>query len=210
MIKRVAYIAGAGLLSVALGFAQEGSRFTFDIGAGFTNPVGNTGRHLNEGWNLQGGFGYNFNSYIGAKVDLAYNRWGINSVTLNNVGAPDGEVNMFSATLDPIVHLNPKGHVDFYVTGGGGIFHRYQQFSQPGVGIVTAFDPFFGFFPAAVPTSQILASYSVNKPGIDIGAGFAVGTRFHGKIFAEAKYNRMFLSNGFHTDYIPVTFGFRW
>ena len=71
------------------------------------------------------------------------------------------------------------------------------------------FDPFFGFYPVTVPTRQILASYSVNKPGIDIGAGFAVGTKFHGKIFAEAKYERMFLNNS-HTDYIPVTFGFRW
>lgn len=210
MFRKLALLAGTGLLCVALGSAQEGSRFTFDLGAGFTNPVGNTGRHLNEGWNLQGGFGYNFNSYIGAKIDLAYNNWGINSTTLNLAGAPDGSVNMFSATLDPIVHLNPKGHFDFYVTGGGGVYHRYQQFTQPGVGIVTAFDPWFGFYPAAIPTSQVLASYSVNKPGFDVGAGFAVGTRFHGKIFAEAKYNRMFLSNGYHTDYIPVTFGFRW
>jgi hypothetical protein len=189
--------------------AQEGNRFIVDLGFGFTNPVGNTGRHLDEGWNLQGGFGYNFSPWVGAKIDLGYNSFGINSTTLNNIGVPNGSVSVFSATLDPIVHLNPRGHFDVYLTGGGGLFHRYQEFSQPAAATVTGFDPFFGFYPVTVPVNQILGSYSVNKPGIDVGAGFAVGTKFHGKIFAEAKYDRIFLGN-YHTDYLPVTVGYRW
>jgi len=209
MLKSLAFVSGIGLLCLTSSFAQETSKFTFDIGAGFTNPVGNTARHLDLGWNLGAGVGYNFNSYVGAKVNLGYNDMGINSGTLANIGAPEGRVSILSATIDPIVHLNPKGHVDFYVTGGGGFFHRYQEFTQPSVGVVTGFDPFFGFYPVPVATHQILGSYSVNKPGIDVGAGFAMGTRFHGKFFAEAKYNRMFLADR-HTDWVPVTFGFRW
>jgi hypothetical protein len=209
MVRNLALIAGLAAVSVSSVLAQESSRFTFDIGGGFTNPVGNTGRNLNEGWNVQGGVGLNFNSYIGAKIDLGFNDFGINSTVLNNIGVPNGDIHMFSATLDPIVHLNPKGHVDFYVTGGGGLFHRTREFTQPTVGLVTAYNPFLGFFPVAVPANQILSSYSVNKPGIDIGAGVAIGTKFHGKLFAEAKYDRMFIGN-YHTDYVPVSFGFRW
>ncbi|HVW83566.1 MAG TPA: outer membrane beta-barrel protein [Bryobacteraceae bacterium] len=208
-MKSLARSAGIGLLFIAGSFAQEGQRFTFDVGGGFTNPVGNTGRHVDEGWNIQGGFGYNFTSWLGAKIDLGYNSFGINSATLNNFGVPGGSVQVFSATLDPVVHLNPKGHVDVYVTGGGGLFHRYQNFTQPTTSVFTTFDPFFGFYPVAVPTNQVLASYSSNKPGIDVGAGIAIGTRFHGKIFAEAKYDRIYNGN-YHTDYVPVTFGFRW
>jgi hypothetical protein len=190
---------------------QETSRFSFDIGGGFTQPVGNTGRHLDEGWNVGGGFGYNFSQYFGAMVDLNYNSFGINSVTLGNLGFPDGNLHIFSATLDPIVHLTPRSHFDLYVTGGGGIYHRNQEFTQPSTATVTAFDPFFGgFFPVSVPTTEILAAYSVNKPGVDVGAGIAIGTKWHGKIFAEARYNRIFMGNNLHTDYIPVTFGFRW
>ena len=117
---------------------------------------------------------------------------------------------MFSATLDPIVHLNPNGHIDVYLTGGGGLFHRYQEFSQPTTETVLGFDPFFGFFPTVVGANQILASSSTNKPGIDAGIGFSVGTRWHGKFFCEAQYERMFMNNDLHTDYLPVTFGFRW
>jgi|SRR5579871_249193 len=190
--------------------AQETSHFTIDFGGGFTQPVGNTGRHLDEGWNIQGGAGYNFTSYVGAKVQLDYNSFGINTTTLNNLGFPGGDIHVFSATFDPIVHLNPHGHFDVYLIGGGGLYHRTQEFTQPSVSTFTAFDPFFGgFYPVAVPTTEILSSYTVNKPGLNAGAGVAFGTKWHGKIFAEARYNRIFMGN-FHTDYVPVSFGFRW
>src|SRR5215469_1137683 len=144
--------------------AQEVPRFSFEAAGGFTQPVGNTGRHLDEGWNIQGGAGYNFSSYVGAMIQVDYNSFGINSSTLQNLGFPGGDVHIFSATLDPIVHLTPHGHFDVYLIGGGGLYHRYQQFTQPSTATVTVFDPFFGgFFPATVPTTEILSHYSINK-----------------------------------------------
>jgi len=208
-MKTLALVTGLGILAIGAVSAQETSRFAFSVGAGFAAPVGNTGRQLDDGWNAGGGFGMNFSPYAGALIDLDYNSFGINSGTLANIGVPGGGLHVFSATLDPIVHLNPKGHVDVYVTGGGGIYHRYQDFTAPSVGGATGFDPFFGFYPVAVPTTLILSSYTVNKPGIDVGAGIAFGSKWHGKFFAEAKYNRIFMGQ-YHTDYVPVTFGFRW
>ncbi|HLK63935.1 MAG TPA: outer membrane beta-barrel protein [Bryobacteraceae bacterium] len=208
-MKNFVLATSIGILALTVASAQEAPRFTFGVGGGFTTPVGNTGREVDNGWNIGGGFGVNFVPYLGANINLNYNSFGINSATLSNIGVPGGGMHVFSATFDPIVHLNPKGHVDFYVTGGGGLYHRIIDFTQPNVAVVPGFDPFFGFYPVAIPTTQILASYSVNKPGIDVGAGVAFGTKFHGKIFAEAKYNRIFMGQ-FHTDYIPVTFGFRW
>ena len=52
--------------------------------------------------------------------------------------------------------------------------------------------------------------YSVNKPGFNAGMGVALGTKWHGKVFAEARYVHIFLNNGERADYVPVTFGFRW
>jgi len=208
-MKTLALATGLGILAIVAASAQETSRFAFSVGAGFTTPVGNTGRQLDDGWNVGGGFGMNFSPYVGALIDLDYNSFGINSGTLANIGVPGGGLHVFSATLDPIVHLNPKGHVDVYVTGGGGLYHRTQDFTAPSVGVATGFDPFFGFYPVAVPTTLVLSSYSVNKPGIDVGAGIAFGSKWHGKFFAEAKYNRIFMGQ-YHTDYVPVTFGFRW
>jgi hypothetical protein len=184
-------IAYFGFLFAATMGAQEVSRFTFDVGGGFTQPVGNTGRHLDEGWNVRGGAGFNFSQYVGVMIQ-------------------DGNVSVFSATLDPIVHLTPRSHFDVYLIGGGGLYRRTQEFTQPGLAAVTAFDPFFGFYTAAVPTTQVLSSYTVNKPGVNGGAGIAFGSKWHGKFFAEGRYHRIFMSNGLHTDYVPVSFGFRW
>lgn len=209
-MKRLTLISSLSLLAVGFASAQEISRFSFVIDGGFTQPVGNTGRHLDDGWNVGTGAGVNFNKYVGAMVDVNYNSFGINSATLANIGVPGGDVHVFAATLDPIVHLTPRSHFDLYVTGGGGIYHRYQQFTAPTVASTFGFDPFFGFFPAVVPATQILSSYSVNKPGVDFGAGIALGSKWHGKFFAEARYNRIFMGNNLHTDYIPVSFGFRW
>ena len=208
-MKRFKIVCFSLLIAGALG-AQEVPRFSFDIGGGFTEPVGNTGRHLDAGWNLGGGAGFNFSQYVGAMVQVDYNRFGINGATLRSGGFPDGDVNVFSATLDPIIHLTPRGKFDIYLIGGGGLYRRTQEFTQPGLAAVTAFDPFFGFYTAAVPTTQVLASYTVNKPGVNGGMGIALGSKWRGKFFAEARYHRIFMNNYLHTDYVPVTLGFRW
>ncbi len=55
--------------------------------------------------------------------------------------------------------------------GGGGSFHEFWEFTRPPVATVAGFNPFFGFYTAAIPTNEVLASYSVNKPCVDIKAG---------------------------------------
>src|SRR5712692_1053367 len=198
--------SGVALLSMCTLNAQEVSPFAFNVGAGFTQPVGNTGRHLDTGFNFDVGAGYNFHPHVGLLAQFNFNQLGINSGILNNVGVPGGDVRLWSATLDPIVHLNPRGPMDVYLIGGGGLYQRTQEFTTPSVATFVGFNPFFGFYQAAVPAQQVLASYTVNKPGVNGGMGFAFGNRWHGKFYAEARYHRMLLGNDRHTDIVPVTF----
>jgi hypothetical protein len=207
-MKTITLAACFGLAALGVSSAQETSHFAFTIGGGWTTPVGNTGHYIDDGWNVGGGAGVNFNSWVGALIDLNYNQMGINSTTLQSIGVPGGGLHIFSATLDPIVHLTPKSHFDLYVTGGGGLYHRMQDYTAPTTVTVAGYNPFFGFYQVGVPANQLLASYSVNKPGIDAGVGIAFGSVWHGKFFAEARYNRII--QNYHTDYVPVTFGFRW
>lgn len=199
-----------GILALGAANAQEFSKFTADIGGGYTAPVGATGRYLDMGWNVRGGVGYNFSNFAGIKLDLGFDDMGINSGTLASVGAPGGGVHLFSATVDPVVHLLPStGRLDFYLMGGGGLFHEYQNFTAPAVFTTTFFSPFFGAFPASFAGNQVLSSYTVTKPGFDIGGGIGVGKIGHGKLFMEARWEHMFMNNGAHLDAIPVTVGFR-
>lgn len=189
--------------------AQETPRFGFSAGAGFTTPVGRTSNIVDTGWNVRAGGGVNFNHYVGLMLDLGYDSMGISSPILNNLSFGGGSLSVFSATLNPIVHLSPTGsRVDVYVTGGGGLYRQNREFTQPGVSQGLGFDPFFGFYPYAAPVDIVVSSYSVVKPGVDAGMGISFGSKWGGKFFAEARYNRIFLGNR-HTDYIPVTFGFR-
>lgn len=195
--------AAAGTLS-----AQETPRFTFGGGAGFTTPVGNTSSNLDTGWNIRAGGGVNFSPYLGAMLNFGYDSMGIGSSVLNNLGYGGGNVDVFSLTLDPVVHLMPKGPVDIYVTGGGGYFHQYQNFTQPATFTGSGFSPFFGYYPFVGTANVVVSSYTINKPGIDAGAGVSFGHPWGGKFFAEARYIRI-ITGTYHTDYIPVTFGFR-
>ena len=188
-------VSGTLLLACTLS-AQEVSRVSFNFGAGFTNPVGATGRDLDVGWNIQGGGGYNFNSTFGLMLDTSFDQMPVNSGTLNSLGLTSGNINLWSLTLDPIVHVNNRGPVDVYFTGGGGLFHQYQDLN----GVFTT--PHGFEFPE-------YSTYTVNKPGIDAGMGVAFGDRWHGKFYAEARYERVFLGQ-YHTDAVPVSFGFRW
>jgi hypothetical protein len=188
--------------------AQETPAFAVDIGAGFTTGVGHTGDFTDTGWNVRGGAGYNFSPYFGVLIDAGYNSLGVNSTELTSLGYGGGNVNIFSATLDPVVHLMPHSHVGVYVTGGAGWFREEQQFTQPGIINGTGFSPFFGYFPVAYGANIVVSDYSTNRPGMDAGIGVELGSKWGGKFFAEARYERIFMGN-FHTDYLPVTFGFR-
>src|SRR5262249_30684253 len=159
-MKSIALASGIALCLLGLASAQENHGPAFSFGAGFTTPLGTSGRTLDEGWNVRGGFGYNFTSHVGALIDLGFDNMGVNSAVLSNLGYGGGRLSVFSATFDPIVHLNPHGHVDVYLTGGGGLYHQYQNFTQPAIITGTGFG-FFGPFPYAFQGNVVVASYSV-------------------------------------------------
>ncbi|MEI9971572.1 MAG: outer membrane beta-barrel protein [Ignavibacteriota bacterium] len=189
--------------------AQEFPRFTFSAGAGFTTPVGDTGSSLDTGYNVRAGVGYNFLPWVGANLNFGFDNMGVNSTNLSNLGVGGGTVRTFSVTFDPIIHLTPKKRVDLYVTGGGGYFWEQTQFTNPGVAEGIFGNPWFGYYPGIYSTNFVVSDYSVNKPGLDGGVGVAFGSKWGGRFFAEARYVRIFSGAGVHTDYLPVTFGFR-
>lgn len=210
-MKRASIVLSLALSLGGAAFAQEFPRFAFNLGAGFTSPTATAGDRLDQGWNAEAGAGVNLHPNLGLKVDFRYNSFGINSGTLNALGFPGGDGRLWSLTLDPVVHLNPRGPVDLYLTGGGGLYHWNQQFTRPATATFTGFDPYLGiFYPTAVPVTQVISSYSVYKPGWDGGAGLAFGTRWNAQVYAEARFSRMVFGNDRYVDTVPVSFGIRW
>lgn len=210
-MRRVLTLVSFTALAASAAFAQEFPRFGFHVGGGFTEPTDVAGDRLNRGWNVGVGAGVNLHPNVGLMLDYTYNQFGVNSTSLTALGFPDGNVNMWSLTLNPTIHTNPRGPVDVYFTGGGGLYRWQQTFTRPSAATFTAFDPYFGYFyTAAVPVDVVLSEYSVMKPGWNGGMGVAFGTRWKAQVFAEARFHRMLLGNNRYLDTIPVTFGFRW
>jgi len=191
--------------------SQELPKVAFNIGGGFTTPTESAGDHLDRGWNISTAIGYNFHPQFALTADFTLNSFGVNRPTLNALGFPDGNVKMWSATLNPVIHLVPRSPVDVYVTGGYGFYQWRQQFTTPTTQTFTGFDPYFGIiYPVAVPVNVVVSQNVLNKGGFNGGMGIAFGTKWKAKAYAEARFHRMFLGGDRTADVIPVTFGLRW
>jgi hypothetical protein len=200
-----------GMSSVSLA-AQEydNTRWTANVGGGFTVPEYNTGTRHDNGWNFNAGAGANFlSSHVGLMGEFMYNSLGVNSATLQTLQFPNGSTSIWAVSAEPVVRFNPHGQVDFYLVGGPGVYHRNVEFTQPTIAAFSAFDPFFGIFQVAVPANQVLLSYSTTKLGVNGGGGVSVHLgHSRAKIYAEARYHQMYTRTP--TAFVPVTFGIRW
>jgi len=192
--------------------AQGWEKLNISAGAGFSNPVQSAGDSLNTGWNLDFRGGLNAGSHLDADLDFNYNHFGLNSAALARFGEPGGSVSVWSLTIQPAFHLLPRqSAANAYVMGGFGVYDRNLTLTRPTVLTSIVCDPFFGCYPVAYGANQIVASFSTVKPGFNTGAGLEF--RIHessAKLFAEARYQRMFTTHGNDLSYVPVTFGIRW
>jgi hypothetical protein len=207
-MQRIALIFCAGLIAMCAS-AQEYSKYSLEVGGGYTIPAGGTSNYIRPGWNAKGGFSFNFSPYVGAAINVGYDSVPVSTPAILAIGAPGGHVDVMHATLDPVLHLMPRSRVDFYLTGGGGEFRVLRQFSAARSGPTRAFIPSLGFGPPVNGAVPIPLEYSVNKPGFDVGGGLTIGAIGHGKVFTEARWEHVFVNQG-HLDLLPVTFGFRW
>ena len=200
-MKRVLFTAILAALPAAAQwrhFGYEPARPTGFVGIGVSAPMNPLARTVRPGWNLTGGVGVT-GRYVGVLVDVMFTDLGLNHRTLHLAGASRGNQKYWAVTVDPIFHVNQRGPVDFYLTGGGGIYSRLTRYYLPYGDVGPFSDP-----------AQLLASYTVCKPGVDGGVGFAfnVGYATHMKIFAEARYHHMF-TRGSGSSFIPITVGVR-
>lgn len=201
----------SGALLASTCSAQITNSLTFGVGGGFTNPVRWSEDRLNTGFNLTAHAGVNATPYFPLKIEFGYNQLGVSSAVLQAAGVPSGSARIYSLTLNPEFHLNPKGRFDVYGTAGGGYYRRTVEFTQPTVAVFTGFDPFYGVFvPVGIPAQEVIGSFSQNKAGWNVGAGVSIALKEDSstRFFAESKYHYIF-TNG-RTTLLPVTFGVRW
>jgi len=206
---------GLALLLAALFSSTAASaqlRWELGAGAGFSSPTARAGDDLNTGWDLGVRGGYKPFRELALDLDFNYNRWNLNNTALARYGEPGGHTTIWSISFTPALRGPFRWHVAPYLFGGPGLYYRNLTLTVPSIVNTVVCDFFFGFcYPVAVGVNQIVASSTTYKAGFSGGAGleYRVGQR-PWKIFGEARYSRMFTTNGGDLTFIPVTFGVRW
>jgi hypothetical protein len=190
-------------------------RLAIEAGAGFNAPLANTGKVQTYGWNVTLGGGWNFNKHFGLLAEYNFNRAGIPNSVLAAQGAPQGNVHIWSFTLDPIYYYKTGGNWGGYVTGGGGFYRKLTSFTAT---VANGFYcDFYGFCYPNFSTIT-LSHFSSNQGGVNIGTGFTHNIGDSGtKVYAEARYvfvdsprsSPSAIGSG-TVSMIPVTFGMRW
>jgi hypothetical protein len=189
-------------------------QIAFNVGGGINEPFLTTKTNLSLGWNAQVGIGYNFTRHLALMAEIEYDQFHITDKALNTLGTPQGypggHLKNESITIDPVWHFHPKGVWDVYAIGGGGAFSRTQSLTRPTIATATGTNPFFGFNTPGYPSSQTALDYTVHKPGVDVGFGMSIKVAWNFKLYAEAKYNRVFAGSLKNMDYMPISIGVRW
>lgn len=196
-------------------YQSRWSHLAFEAGGGFTAPIGNDARDGYDGWgyNISLGAGWNFSKYFGALIEYQFNRNKIPGATLAQIGAPGGNINTWSLTLDPIIYLPLSHSFGAYITGGGGFYRKVTNFTAPQAVQECYYFCYYGY------VNQTIGHFSSNQGGMNIGLGTywsAFGPDSHAKLYAEARYVWVdsppptSTTEGEGTEgLIPVTFGIR-
>lgn len=233
--------------------ADGSSKYDFFVGGGFQSPVGSEFNYATTSWGFGGGGGRMWSAHIGVNVEFNYDHFGMTGQTLANqqalynyyiglynaanpanpistISGLDGNSHVWSFSLQPIYNIHTGEGLGWYVTGGGGFYHKVANFEVPAIG--TYCDPFYGCY--SYTANQVIDHYTSNAFGVDggIGATWKFSRFSNQRLFAEARYVHVFNSyrpgvtidnatpgnanvqndfpqNSQHTTYIPVKFGIR-
>lgn len=195
--------------------------FYIGIAAGASLPSGDFRDLYRDGWSATVPIGWHpENSPLGMRLDVAYSRWGgetIGGVKLQSAAVWDG---MLDATLDMPFGTNRTSA--FYLVGGGGV-HYFPKYggdnssvsTTPTPGDTTTTTP--PIPPGGYPQINSASSSSVTvgdrsstaRFGLNGGAGFSFGLPQGSAIFIETRYVSVFTEHE-RTNYWPIVGGIRW
>jgi hypothetical protein len=206
--------------------ADGSNKYTFEAGAGFTLPVGNTYHYLNPSYSFQVGGGRQFNKKVALLLQFDWDNFGFNGRTLagqqyiyntyinlynqtlagaSNQISPltsiDGSSHIWSFSLNPTYTIYSGEGLGAYVVVGVGFYHKVATFTTPGVSEYC--DPYYGCYQ--YEANQVIDHYTSNAPGFNGGFGITYKfSRFSNeRLFGEIRY--VFVDNSQRSGVTPAT-----
>jgi hypothetical protein len=189
--------------------------FYIGLAAGASMPSGEFRNDYKNGWNASVPIGWKpANSPLGLRFDLAYSKWGgetVQGVKLGSAAVWDG---MLDATVDMPLGANKSS--TFYLVGGGGVhyFPSYggESYSVTGTtpGDTTkSTPPPGGYGQVNSDVVTVDNRSSTTRFGLNGGAGLSFALPQRSSLFLETRYVTVFTQNE-RTNYWPIVGGIRW
>jgi hypothetical protein len=215
--------SGAGQSDHAYHSHSLFSHLTYAFGGGFNAPTNDSSPYITWGGNFSLGAGYQFDPHLSLMAEYQFIDDKLPGNLIAETGASGGHAHIWSATLEPVIDLFPKGSNDLYVTGGGGFYRKVTSFTDPQE------EEYCDYYYCGIETVNVVVGhFSSNQGGWNVGAGYMrrMGGMYHDsrmKLFAEARYVDVMTpasaiapnglgvaAVGSDTKLIPVTVGVRW
>jgi len=207
-------LSSAASISRAQYRANEtsGRNFYIGVAAGASMPSGEFRDLYRDGWSASVPIGWRApNSPLGLRADIAYSKWGgetIDGVKLGSAAVWDG---MLDATLDMPFGANKAASL--YLVGGGGV-HYFPKYGGESYSVATdSTSKTSPTPPGGYPqVNAVVASgerSSTTRLGLNGGAGLSYTMPRGSALFLETRYVTVFTKNE-RTNYWPLVGGIRW
>jgi hypothetical protein len=183
---------------------EDGSeKYTFFVGAGFGQPLGNTYHYFTPNYGFQVGGGRNFSKHFGTMIQFDYDHFDLNKRTLGNQAyiytgdavASDNGIDatnhIWSFSVDPTYTFYSGEGLGAYVVAGVGFYHKVTDFTAPQTGFYCDGYSYCG----DVQYQGTFDQYVSNAVGFNGGFGLTYKfSRFSNeRLYAEARY--VFIDN---------------
>jgi len=217
-MQRTILVGVAALVASCLStaFAQDFSRFNFNIGGGPSAPINPTARYVGLSGNFNIGAGYNINKKNSITGEFLWVGLPSN-LDFHPIDAPSIDMNLYSLAVNYRYHADSirGSHFGLYALGGGGWYYRHASLDRniivPPSTVCTPIYFWWGYGcdPGGYVISEQIASRGNSAGGVNAGVGFTVRLTDSGlKFYVESRYHYAWTSR-VPTTFAPVTFGFR-
>ena len=161
------------------------------------------------------GVARNANKYLGLRADFIWANLPLRQSTLGIAQATSATNNLYSITLDPIIHIPATQLYSGYVLFGGGFYHRVGHLDSDTATPGSGCNSFWAWWGACqnsnafIPLNSSFVSSSLNEFGYNYGGGVARKMPSGVEIYGEYRFLHG-SHNGITTDVRPITIGVRW
>ena len=194
---------------------QTETRWTAHVGAGVSNPIGQTSGFVHASGTFAAGLGYRFSDSQSAFVEYYYTGLPFNDGVRDRLGFLHPSSDLYAVTVNYKHEFRGPGGMQPYLIGGGGWYHRVATITRPfGVGEVLCSSSLYWWTIAClegtVPLDKVVAGSITDALGFNGGAGMSRRIRqTRTRWYVEIRYHYA-PSEGVPTRTLPILFGLTW